>query len=209
MRTPVLAALLLSISMSASAEGLYVGFGFGRASFEIDAFYTPPPPGSETNDTRGTGSKFLIGYEVAQNLAVEGGLLQVQGLAETLNADSMFLTGQGKYEGNVRAFFLDAVIKSPQVGPIAFLGKFGVARTKTELTGSQSGALLTLCCSDQSASETNARYGIGLDVGIWKYARIRFEWERTAGVWHGAKQDGRTGESDLDFIGLVLTVNVN
>ena len=185
---------IAATGVSAHAEGWYAGVGLGQAQVSFESVDVSPATLSE--DDTSSSYKLFGGYEFSKYFAVEGGYQHLDDFSQTITLGGSSATG--KIDGY--GIFLDAVGKYPVTNNFTVFGKLGVARTRIELKTSASG-IFAGCCSDESETEFNPRYGIGAQYDFNKQMGVRFELERTDNV---GKSDA-TGEEDIDYLGLSLT----
>lgn len=181
--TLLIAAAPLALGLEAHAQspagttGFYGGLGAGRTDIDIG---TAGIAGS--TDKNDTAWKIFGGYQFNQNLAVEGGYVDL-GKASVV----------GTQGGAPASATLDAQVwQAAAVGSlplnpqIALTGKLGLAYADTDTSGSIGGAAF-----GGSDSKVAPTYGFGLRYDVTKTFGIRGEWERfvlgSAGL--GSKND--------------------
>jgi OOP family OmpA-OmpF porin len=168
--TLLIAAAPLALGLEAHAQspagttGFYGGLGAGRTDIDIG---TAGIAGS--TDKNDTAWKIFGGYQFNQNLAVEGGYVDL-GKASVV----------GTQGGAPASATLDAQVwQAAAVGSlplnpqIALTGKLGLAYADTDTSGSIGGAAF-----GGSDSKVAPTYGFGLRYDVTKTFGIRGEWER-------------------------------
>jgi OOP family OmpA-OmpF porin len=135
-------------TLSAHAEGLYLGGSVGSSHYNGDDI------GGASTDKNDIGYKVYGGYSFTPNVAVETGYVDL----------GKFSSSAGDVRG--KGYFVDAVGTYPLGNNFSALGRIGVFNGKldTSLTGSGSG--------------TNLKVGAGLQYDLSKTMSIRGEWER-------------------------------
>lgn len=140
----VLSATPVAAQTPASDRGFYGGLGIGRSDSDI----------AGATDSRDDAWKAFGGYQFNKYLSVEGGYVDL-GAASTPAAS---------FESEV--WQASAVGSLPLSPKFAATGKFGLARSDTDITGRG---------SDDNTAPT---YGLGLRYDFSRQFGIRGEWER-------------------------------
>ncbi len=178
------AVAALSLSTAASAQG-YLGASIGQTHLNADC------SGTLTCDTSDTGFKAFGGYKFHPNMALELNYLNF---------------GKAKASALVGGTTVNAEIKTTGIGAgVAFMGEFapswlgtarvGVARVKTEITGSMSG----LFASD-SESSTQAYFGLGVGYAMTKNVSLDLSADFSRSHYAGES-------SNVRMVGLGLTAS--
>lgn len=195
MKKLLVAATVFSIHASAQAEGGYLGLGFGQANVTIDSADIAGT--TETKDESANAYKAFVGLDLNRNFAVEVGYFSTGDVSHKISLAASSV----ERKVSTTAFFLDAVGRARLSDHLSALAKLGFASTNTKAKASATG-IFAGCCSDESASETNMRYGLGVEFNPIQQVGFRIEFERTAKVG----DPDTTGEFDVDFIGLGLAL---
>ena len=163
--------ILVAASMTASASdtGFYLGAGVGRSSIDILDFY---PTLGESLETTNSGYKAYGGYRFLKFLAVEAGYTNLgspQGLEKNVPEHPEKATVSIK---GLDAFAVGIIPVSQVVDVFA---KVGFMSWNTDITSVQDGVVIY----DESASGTDAAYGIG--IGFWVGPNVALRGE---GGWY-------------------------
>jgi OmpA-OmpF porin, OOP family len=188
-------AVLMGLALGAQAEGGYIGLGLGASRISIEDVNIPGL--SENKDESGFAFKVFGGYEYSKHIAVELGYMNLGEASQSVSSGVNRLAA--KVEGT--AIYLDVIGKAAVTGEVSLFGKLGLASTKAKLKVTEASGAFSGCCSNDSESEINPRFGFGVEIGAGPSA-LRLEYERVMKV--GA--DDTTGESDVDFFGLSSVV---
>jgi len=180
------ASALALVSLSASAEGLYLGVGAGynrvdNNTAEFDAGLRAALGGtvSSTADSNVTNIRLIGGYKVNENLALELGFVNSSDYSLSFSGRSSGVNYSGEGSVSFRGFDVSTVIR-PSVTS-GFNNLFGVVgihnyRAKTEVAVTVSGRSVS---SSDSQSGTGLMFGVGYDMKLsdkldFRLSLIRF-----------------------------------
>ena len=128
---------------------------------------------SIANDDKDVGYKLFLGYQFHRNFAVEGGYFDLGNFSfRTTTAPPGTLNAS--YE--IKGWNLDLVGILPFTERFSGFGRVGAAYAKTSSFFAGTGAVPVL--ANPSDSETNVKYGLGLQYDINHYISLRAEAER-------------------------------
>jgi len=150
---------------------------------------------SISSDEHDLGYKLFVGYQFHRNFAVEGGYFDL--------GDFSFNTTTvpaGTLNGNlgVKGWNLDLVGILPIAERFSALGRLGVAHARTSSLFAGTGAVGVL--ANPSDSETNVKYGFGLQYDINYFISLRAEAER----YRASNTVNGKDHVDLYSLGLVF-----
>ncbi|MBI3228764.1 MAG: outer membrane beta-barrel protein [Burkholderiales bacterium] len=136
MKKILLATLITSatfFSVSAQAEGGYVGLAFDKANYSVSVV------GATTNssDDKPTGFKIYGGWNYNANFAVEAGYADFGSAKVNFSTNA----GNGSAEAKVNAFYLAGKGTMPINEQFSAFGKLGVVRNKSDYSGRGFGAV--------------------------------------------------------------------
>ena len=179
----VLTALALATSSAYAADPhWYVGGNVGQSRSHFDEAAiarTLQGPALTTtslaSDDKDLGYKLFLGYQFHRNFAVEGGYFDLGdfGFRTTTTPPG---TLNASYE--VKGWNLDLVGILPLAERFSALGRVGAAYGRTTTFFSGTGAVLPLGAVNPSDSDTNVKYGFGLQYDINHFISLRAEAER-------------------------------
>lgn len=200
-----LMALALIVSPMAAADdtnGWYVGGNAGRSFATIDddrirarLLGAGAASVAIEDDDRSTAYKAFGGYQFNRNFAVEGGYFDLGSFgyrATTVPAGT--LTGEAK----IRGLNLDLVGILPLSEKFSAFGRVGLTHAKTTDRFRGTGVLST-SNSNPSTTDTNYKFGAGLQYAVTDNFALRAEIER----YRVNDAVGNKGDVDLASIGLV------
>ena len=152
-------ALALALSGSAFAGG-YVGAGVGQAS--VDACGDLLALGATSCDDEDTGFKFFGGYELNENIAIEGSYTDYGELSASAGATSVTL--------EATAFAIAGKGTIPLNDRFSLFAKLGFAFWDAEASAIGFGSV--------DDDGTDLTYGFGAEVALSDTIGFRGEWER-------------------------------
>ena len=205
-----LAVFASFVSPMALAEeaGWYGGLNFGQSKAKIDdpriisgllssGFFTT----SIADDNRDTGFKIFGGYQMNRNIALEGGYFDLGkfGFTATTSPPGS-LTGDIKIKG----LNLDLVGIVPFTEKFSAFGRVGVTRAEARDTFT-GGGLVRVLNSNPRKTDTNAKFGLGLQYAFTESFGMRAEVER----YRINDAVGNKGDIDLVSLGLVYRFGKN
>lgn len=199
-----LVALAVFVATGALADdvGWYGGASVGASKATIDdTRITNSLLGSGfnsatiTDDNRGTGYKIFGGYQVNQNLALEGGYFDLGKFGFSANT-----VPTGVLNGNLRlrGIHLDAVGLLPVTDKFSVLGRVGAHYAQTRDNFSGTGAV-GVTNPYPSKYDTNLKVGLGVQYAFSEALALRAEIER----YRINDAVGNKGDIDLLSVGLV------
>ncbi|MBN1379202.1 MAG: hypothetical protein JXA04_08190 [Gammaproteobacteria bacterium] len=180
-----LAGMLTLITTSVYAEGLYIGAGIGKTSLDaiedIDALKDfadeiendPDFTSSSSFEDGENAKKVFLGYEMSDNFALEGGLLD---MGDVLNFQLEALDTGGGPIGDVAinttssldGSYLSAIGKISVLGLLSLQGKVGTYMWESEssinIVGNVPGA--GAGTGTVSNDGTDVFYGIGVNIAF-------------------------------------------
>ena len=203
-------ASLVSGSAAAQAQekGWYGGLNFGQSKAKIDdpriirgllssGFFTT----SITDDDRDSGYKIFGGYQMNRHFAIEAGYFDVGRFGFNATTQPLgSLTGEIK----LRGANLDLVGIVPLTEKFSAFGRIGVARAEARDTFTGSG-LVRVLNPNPSKTDTNGKYGLGLQYAFTESFGLRAEVER----YRIDDAVGNKGDIDLASLGLVYRFGKN
>ncbi|NVM21863.1 MAG: outer membrane beta-barrel protein [Desulfobacterales bacterium] len=157
----------ISISGSVMADGgVYGGIGFGSSSVDIEsgALDDGSNISGESKDETDTSLSFFIGYEVNDNLSVEGGYIDFGEASVTGISDG---TGSFWFEGPVEikyettAIFLDIIGKYEINNSLDLIGKAGFYHADVDADATDVWGTVSI-----DESNTGLLLGFGLSYGF-------------------------------------------
>ncbi|WP_439520069.1 outer membrane beta-barrel protein [Hydrogenophaga sp.] len=195
-------ALMVHTPAMAQSSGWYAGANAGRTGAEIDdpritsglaaqGFATT----SIQDRDRSTGFKLYGGYQFNPYMALEGGYFDLGKFGYIANTvPSGTLNGDMRVKG----LNLDLVGTLPITGKLSALGRVGVNHARVNDRFSGTGAVGV---SNPTArqSDTNVKYGIGLNYAFSETLAMRLEVER----YRVNDAVGNKGDVDMVSVGLV------
>lgn len=203
--TLLLTISLLTLATAASAQqsGYYGGVSLGQAKtnanasvFENGLTAAGGVGGiSSAIDSKDTGFKLRLGYQLSDSLAFEGGYVD---FGKAKYSGTYTFPGAGSASGKMEAggVNFDVLGRLPLNRDFAVFGKAGVLLSRVETNVSS---------ADGSASVSNKAttlkpgLGVGVDYALSKTVGLRTEWERYFKVGNDS-----TGKSDVDLLSVGL-----
>ncbi|MDP2094544.1 MAG: OmpA family protein [Hydrogenophaga sp.] len=195
-------ALFASPMALAQGTGWYGGVNAGRTGAEIDdaritsgllgqGFNTP----SINDRDRSNGFKLYGGYQFGPYVAVEGGYFDLGRFGYTANT-----VPAGTLDGEMRArgLNLDLVGTLPLTGKLSALARVGMNHARVNSRFSSTGAVQVINPTARK-SETNVKYGLGLNYAFTEALAMRLEVER----YRVNDAIGNKGDIDMVSVGLV------
>ncbi|MDZ4101226.1 MAG: OmpA family protein [Hydrogenophaga sp.] len=195
-------ALLTHTQTSAQSTGWYAGANAGRTGAEIDdpritsglaaqGFTTT----SIQDRDRSTGFKLYGGYQFSPHLAVEGGYFDLGKFGYTANTVPI---GTLNGDMRVKGLNLDLVGTLPLTGKLSVLGRVGVnhARVNDRFSGT---GTVNVTNPTARKSDTNVKYGVGLNYAFSDALAMRLEVER----YRVNDAIGNKGDIDMVSVGMV------
>lgn len=139
-------------------------------------------------DKTDTGYKLQIGYKLMQNLAIEGGYVDLGQAEHTANLTG----GVGKTDWEAKGWNINVVGIVPFTDKFSVLAKLGFIQAKVEATAHATGAAASLA---DSASSTHIRsiFGVGAAYAITDALSVRAEAESYSSLGN----DQKTGQADV------------
>lgn len=195
--------LALATAASAQQNGMYGGVSLGQAKINADA--TVLGNGltaaggiggiSSTIDSKDTGFKLRLGYQLSDHLAVEGGYVD---FGKAKYSSTYTLPGAGSASGQTEASGVnfDVLGRLPVNRDFSVFGKAGVllAHVETNVSSADGSASVS-----NKANTLRPGLGGGVDYALNKTVGLRAEWERYFKVGNDS-----TGKSDVDLLSLGL-----
>lgn len=148
-----------------------------------------------TDDDRDTGYKVFGGYQVNKYFGVEGGYFN---LGKTGFKATTSPTGTLNGDIKVQGLNLDLVGTLPITEKFSAFGRAGVIYAQAKDSFSGTGAV-TVYDSSPSKSETNYKYGVGVQYAFTESLAMRAEAER----YRVNDAVGNDGDIDLVSLGLI------
>jgi len=186
----------------AADSGWYGGINIGQSDAKIDdARITSNLLGagfataSINDDDRDTGFKIFAGYKLNRNFALEGGYFDLGRFSFTATT-----VPAGTLSGNIKlqGFNIDTVGILPITEKFSAFGRAGLNFADAKDTFSGSGAV-TVLNRNPSKSDTNPKFGLGLQYDFNASVGVRAEAER----YRIKDAVGNKGDVDLMSLGLV------
>jgi OOP family OmpA-OmpF porin len=172
------AATLVSISGAALASysGFYVLGAVGqtrtdtKSETDADLIALGVTGLASSGDDNATAYKLQVGYQINQNLAVEGGYVDGGKFSynATATAPNTPITANAKATG----WNLVAVGILPLDNQFSALGKIGIADVRTSATATIAGV-----SASGSASKTDLAYGLGAKYDVTNAVFLRGDWD--------------------------------
>jgi len=197
-------ATLISPVALAEDAGWYAGGSLGSArtdsgitAAQLDAdlaALTPSITARSTLSENDTGFKLFAGYQFNENLAVEGGYVDLGKPAELNSVVTAPSAGTIKATVKNNGWNLDVLGILPIIDAFSAFAKVGLYYSKTTLDISATGGGGTAAGS-WSAKEINPKIGLGANYTFAKYVGVRAEWER----YKKLGNNNTTGEGDVDL----------
>jgi OOP family OmpA-OmpF porin len=187
----------------AADSGWYGGLGIGQSRAKIDdARITSDLLGeglttsSMTDDDRDTGYKIFGGLKINRNFALEAGFFDLGKFGFTSTT-----VPAGTLQGNIKVKGLnfDAVGILPMGGKFSAFGRIGVQYAQAKDNFANSGAVAVPTNPSPSKSDTNYKFGVGVQYDFTESLGMRLEGER----YRINDAVGNKGDIDLVSLGLV------
>lgn len=196
--------LALAAEVAAADSGGYIGIAAGQSRAKvdrggIDAIFTASSlTASTTIDETGTAFKIYGGYQISQNIAIEGGYSD---LGKSKFHSIVTSGGSGTGDGEWRAYSIDisALGILPLGDQFSLFGRAGLGIWNLDFKFTASGPGGTGTVSE-SESGVSPLLGIGATFNFTPQFSLRGEIERHFSVG----KDDTTGKSDIDLITLGL-----
>jgi OOP family OmpA-OmpF porin len=152
---------------------------------------------SISDDSRDTGYKLFGGKKFNKNFAIEGGYFNLGKFGFTANT-----TPAGSLNGTIKlsGFNLDALGILPITEKFSAFGRVGLQYAQAKDTFAGSGAV-TVSNPNPKKSDTNYKYGVGVQYDFTEALGVRGEWER----YRINDAVGNKGDIDMLLVGLVYT----
>jgi OOP family OmpA-OmpF porin len=203
---PVLLLLvLLCCSGVANAQGWYLGGGIGDSragNLSTCSSLNGLFPGfSCSGDSNSTGWRVFAGYDISQNLAVEGSYVDLGKFHGTATSSPGLNPDTAAGNANPTGFVLDAVFSLPATEQFGFIARLGVFAWSLDTTVG-----VTRCCgapsqpsTSASPSGTSVDFGVGVKYDFNKNLGVRAEYQKFANIGSDA-----TGKSDVSQLSASL-----
>jgi OOP family OmpA-OmpF porin len=206
----LLSAVALSpLAAQAADSNWYAVLGIGQSTYDVDksdfddsAADAGVAISSSKLDDNDTGYKIQAGYKFNENLAVEGGYVDLGrlSLSAELAPDAPITSGHVGADVKAYGFNIDAVGILPLGAGFSVFAKAGafIAHTESDVSIVASSATTTVK-QDTDGSDTSFKptVGLGLAVDLNETLSVRLEYERFFDV----DDDGL--DADLATLGLV------
>jgi OOP family OmpA-OmpF porin len=127
------------------------------------------------SDERDTAYKVFLGYQFNRYLALEGGYFDLGEGSFTTDTTTPLGSLSGKLK--TRGWSLDLVGSLPVTPKFSVLGRIGAQHGRTKAEYSGTGLAVPAFPSD-SKTQTNYKYGAGLQYELTPSVLVRGEWER-------------------------------
>ena len=197
------------------ASRWYAGFGLGQSKTDIASVlpavedYTLfvyglgcDDPGincSSTVEDKDTAFKVFAGYRINKFLSVEGLYLDFGKPTSKASLTDGFDTISLSASFEASGLGVAAVGFVPISDAVSLLAKLGLFRWKLETKATLSDtAFATSATSSDSASGSDAMYGIGLEFPAGEQWIVRMEWEQFKDIG----DENETGQSDFDLMSI-------
>ena len=195
-------AVLVSPYAIAQDTGWYGGLSVGQSRALIDdtrissgLLGSGLTATSIDDNKRDTGYKLLGGYQFNRNFSLEGGYFNLGKFGYTATTVPLgTLKGELKYQG----INLDAVGTLPFTEKFSAFGRVGATYGETKDSFSGTGAV-SVTDPSPSKTDTNYKYGVGLQYDFTKKIAMRVEAER----YRINDAVGNRGDVDLVSVGLI------
>lgn len=196
----------ISISGTVMADGgLYGGIGFGSSSLDIEsgALNDGSNISGESKDEDDTSLSFFIGYEVNDNISVEGGYIDFGEASVTGTSDGtgwFWVAGPVEMKFESTAIFLDIIGKHAINNRLDLFGKAGIYDADVDMDLTDSWGTVSV-----SESNTGLLFGLGLSYSFNEKISGRASWTR----FNDVGDSDTIGETDIDILGLDLVFSFN
>lgn len=171
-------AVAVACPAMADTSGTYVGIGFGQSkvsdwlSKDDAESDLPVAPTQSSSDDSGSTWKFFGGYDINNNVAIEGGYFD-------LGQVTVAAAGTGanvKARAKSSALFFNVLGKYKPTSYIDLFGKAGLYTAHTELTSTSAvGSSVTSDSMDHD--KLGLHLGLGANAWITPNLGARLEWE--------------------------------
>lgn len=202
-RLTLVASAILGSALAVAAEpGWYIGANAGQSTARIDnPRITSGLLGSGftsviiSDSSRDTGYKIFGGYQLNQNVAIEGGYFDLGQFK--FDATTVPL---GTLNGNIklRGINIDLVGSLPITQKFSVFGRIGANYAEARDTFTGTGAVVVLT-PNPSAFDTQPKLGLGVQYALSEALAVRAEVER----YRINDAIGNRGDIDLVSVGLV------
>lgn len=197
MKKIALIALLSALAVPAMAEGLYVVGSVGQSKADLDQGYLDGadrslPGFSSSIDKTDTAYKLQLGYQFNQNLAIEGGYVNLGKLTYSGSAPGV---GNKSVEFKAQGLNLSAVGILPLTERVSVFAKVGAIYAKVERTAAVHTTLVQ-ASSSESSTDLKGTWGLGASFDLTKNLAVRAEYEQ----FHKLGKNDKTGEANVDLI---------
>jgi len=195
---------LIAQTSYAETSSWYVGIGVGSSSTEIESgiLNDGSTISGESKDEDDTSLSFFIGYEVNDNISVEGGYINFGEANATGTSDGtgfFWWPGAVEMKFEATAIFLDIMGKYSINDRFDLFGKAGIYDADLDVDLTDSWGTIS-----ESDSNTGLLFGVGLSCSFNEKISGRASWTRFNDVG-----DGDLFESDVDILGLDLVFSFN
>jgi len=196
-------AIIASPMAVAQDSGMYLGASIGKTRANIDderitsrmleQGYSRISLGDLDRDT---GYKVFVGYQFNKYIALEGGYFDLGRFGFWANTDP-----EGRLEGKayMRGLNLDAVLSLPITEKFSLFARAGVNRANVQDSFVATGAVY-VPESNPSKTDTNYKFGGGLEYDFTKHFGVRAELER----YRVNDAVGNKGDVDMGSVGVIF-----
>ncbi|HUW37797.1 MAG TPA: outer membrane beta-barrel protein [Rhodocyclaceae bacterium] len=190
--------LALASAASAQQDGFYGGISLGQANLHADASALDSGLSgagiggvSSSIDSKDTGFKLRLGYQLSDRIALEGGYID---FGKAKYSGAYTLPGAGSVSGQREASGVnfDVLGRLPLDNGFSVFGKAGVLLAHVESKASTADGSASF---SNSANTLRPGLGGGVDYALAKNVDLRAEWERYFKVGNAS-----TGKSNADLL---------
>lgn len=154
------AAFLLALPQVAMAEGYYVDLGVGQAKADL------PDVAGWTKDDTDTAYSIGFGYKFNNNIAIEGGYLNL--------GTASYSAGTGRASADVDGFYLGPVLSLPLADKFELNARAGVYFWHADVEGTIGGTPVYA----GSDNGEDLYFGIGATYNATKNIAVGVDWTR-------------------------------
>jgi OOP family OmpA-OmpF porin len=175
-----LTVLVASMAASPAFAQTYFGGALGSSAASLSTIVIPGSTASMSTKTEtDSGVKFLVGYKIRPNFALEGGYVNLGKFSSTTNMTAPTV-GSEKSETKSSGWSMMAVSFINLTPSFAAFGKAGgyYGTTTVDLSTSGTVVLSPGVAVSNSKSAFSLAYGIGIQYDITKAISVRAEIER-------------------------------